>query len=295
MPAAQTLLDVAIIVGICLSYTPQVCITISFLFISELHLDMRWGAPSLLSSSHAVYNGAHIVSVEKKTVPTLIDLNTFYPMGINAHYMGASPRTKDGATVPSFYGSFSEQGCFRDFNSCRQHTHRKVSAEWRQIQRYIKISGGIFFFLSLSIGGLLALLGERHFVVRLYGTSLGVISMILAIWQYIPQIMAVWHNSAIGSLSISAMLIQVPGSILLLACQMLDKHSHFSSWLGYLCSSILQLVLLLTCIQSKRYELRPLTACHDPFAEDETGATQRPALVKSLRDELFPLLSPTIA
>lgn len=189
---------------------------------------MRWGAPSLLSSSHAVYNGAHIVSgktdslrraivyccyfpVEKKTVPTLIDLNTFYPMGINAHYMGASPRTKDGATVPSFYGSFSEQGCFRDFNSCRQHTHRKVSAEWRQIQRYIKISGGIFFFLSLSIGGLLALLGEKHFVVRLYGTSLGVISMILAIWQYIPQIMAVWHNSAIGSLSISAMLIQVPG------------------------------------------------------------------------------------
>ena len=142
---------------------------------------------------------------EKKTVLAFIDLGTFYP--INGNRLNMDSHT----FCANSYRSPAEQD---QHNNLKSHLHRatyKVSAEWRQVLRYVKISGFTFFFLIFSIGGFLFFFDEQHFVVRLYGTILGVIAMLFAIWQYIPQIWIVWKNSAIGSLSVSAMLIQVPG------------------------------------------------------------------------------------
>lgn len=86
----------------------------------------------------------------------------------------------------------------------------KVSAEWLQVQRYFKFVLFVFSFLLISICVFLSF--EFNSMTLLYATSLGFASMFLSIWQFVPQIYIIWVESSIGSLSVTSMLIQTPGS-----------------------------------------------------------------------------------
>jgi hypothetical protein len=93
-------------------------------------------------------------------------------------------------------------------------------------------------------------------VVRIWATALGLLSTILAIFQYLvrplyfqlviqrltflaliqPQIARTWRRKLVGSLSIPMMCIQTPGSAVFVYSLMLRPGVNWTAWTVYLIS-----------------------------------------------------------
>ena len=87
----------------------------------------------------------------------------------------------------------------------------------------------------------------------------GVISTVLAIIQYIPQIYTTFTVKHAGSLSIPMMCLQTPGGYVWSYSLYSQPNSQWSSWLPYFAAANLQLVLLLMCVYYKLYFPTKLT------------------------------------
>lgn len=87
----------------------------------------------------------------------------------------------------------------------------------------------------------------------------GVISTVLAIIQYIPQICTTFSVKHAGSLSIPMMCLQTPGGYIWSYSLYSQPNSQWSSWLPYFAAANLQLVLLLMCLYFKLYFPTKLT------------------------------------
>lgn len=76
----------------------------------------------------------------------------------------------------------------------------------------------------------------------------GVISMILTVVKYLPQIATTYRLKHPGTLSVGTMCMQTPGGLLFTASLIVTKGSHWSSWIGYAAALVLQGILLSLCI-----------------------------------------------
>lgn len=85
-------------------------------------------------------------------------------------------------------------------------------------------------------------------VVRYWATFLGVLSTILALFQYIPQITRTWRRKLVGSLSVPMMCIQTPGSFVFVYSLYVRPGVDWTSWGVYLLTGVLQGALLVMCI-----------------------------------------------
>lgn len=81
----------------------------------------------------------------------------------------------------------------------------------------------------------------------------GVISTVLALIQYLPQIYTTFHVKHPGSLSIPMMCLQTPGGYLWSFSLYSQPNSKWSSWLPFFASANLQLILLTMCLYYKIY------------------------------------------
>lgn len=76
----------------------------------------------------------------------------------------------------------------------------------------------------------------------------GLLSTILTMVKYVPQIYTTYKLKHPGTLSIGMMCIQTPGGALFTTTLIFSKGSHWSSWISYVIAVILQGCLLLLCI-----------------------------------------------
>lgn len=75
----------------------------------------------------------------------------------------------------------------------------------------------------------------------------GLLSTLLTIIKYVPQIITTYHLKHPGTLSIGMMCIQTPGGAIFAITLYFTKGSHWSSYISYFVAFILQGILLTMC------------------------------------------------
>ncbi|RIA99194.1 PQ loop repeat-domain-containing protein [Glomus cerebriforme] len=109
---------------------------------------------------------------------------------------------------------------------------------------------GVHFIFTLIVSAYLLIFigGAENKTTRYWADLLGVISLILASVQYLPQIWKTWRRKSVGALSIQMMLLQTPGSFLFAYSLASSKGTRWSTWIVFLITGCLQGTLLVMCI-----------------------------------------------
>lgn len=89
---------------------------------------------------------------------------------------------------------------------------------------------------------------SSRLLVQRWAGFLGWSATILAALQYIPQIIHTSRARLVGSLSIPMMCLQVPGSVIFVYSLALRPGVNYTSLAAYVCTGVLQSVLLVLCI-----------------------------------------------
>jgi uncharacterized protein with PQ loop repeat len=79
-----------------------------------------------------------------------------------------------------------------------------------------------------------------------YAQFLGISATALTFLQYAPQIIRTYRLKIVGALSISMMLIQVPGSAMFVGSLIGREGVEWSAWLPYAFAGSMQAVLLVS-------------------------------------------------
>ncbi|KAL7417289.1 hypothetical protein BDY24DRAFT_377353 [Mrakia frigida] len=103
----------------------------------------------------------------------------------------------------------------------------------------------------------------------------GLVATILAVSQYLPQILLTWNEGFIGSLSIPTMIIQVPGSVAFVVSIAIREGTSWSSWMPYAITGFLQSGLLVMCLCWKQREKRlGIDDFGRPLLEDDVNGEE---------------------
>eukprot|EP01105_Mastigella_eilhardi_P015080 TRINITY_DN3434_c0_g1_i7.p1 TRINITY_DN3434_c0_g1~~TRINITY_DN3434_c0_g1_i7.p1 ORF type:complete len:423 (+),score=96.72 TRINITY_DN3434_c0_g1_i7:92-1270(+) len=106
----------------------------------------------------------------------------------------------------------------------------------------------LMLFLLTGITGLSILLsyvnGMCGTVTRTFGMALGIISLIITIVQWSPQIYTTWRNKAAGSMSLAMVAMQAPGSAVIVVFMVAVTHENITTWVSYLASAAQLFILL---------------------------------------------------
>jgi len=84
-------------------------------------------------------------------------------------------------------------------------------------------------------------------IVMGYAKILGFVSSFLTLIQWLPQIYTTWRLQDIGSLSLPMLLIQAPGSFLVVFFQ-ISVGSDLTTWFPYVITFLSQLILVSMCL-----------------------------------------------
>ncbi|KAI9483419.1 MAG: hypothetical protein EXX96DRAFT_141732 [Benjaminiella poitrasii] len=140
-----------------------------------------------------------------------------------------------------------------------------MSQEWKVSLLIAAICIGhlaISFFISVLLLAIVG--GPDHWQTDYWAGFLGVLSMILASLQYLPQIWKTWKSKRVGALSIQMMMLQTPGTALFVYSLIVRPGTNWTAWLTYLVTGILQGTLLTMCItwhfRNKRLGISDLDA-----------------------------------
>ncbi|KAL0094596.1 hypothetical protein J3Q64DRAFT_1714987 [Phycomyces blakesleeanus] len=158
-----------------------------------------------------------------------------------------------------------------------------ISAEWKVSLIVAAVTTG-HFVISVIISVLLLVLvgGPENWQTDLWAGFLGVFSMILATFQYLPQIWKTWKRKSVGALSIPMMCLQTPGSALFVYSLATRPGTNWTAWITYLITGLLQGSLLILCIvwhfRNKRLGLSDLQT-----QEPEPESTETTRLLRDNR------------
>ncbi|KAL0205610.1 hypothetical protein P9112_000917 [Eukaryota sp. TZLM1-RC] len=138
--------------------------------------------------------------------------------------------------------------------------------------RRFKLFFLLFLLYAVSIilvsGALVYFRNRCDFIVLEIAYSVGVISTVVNMWQWIPQIIITYKRKGGGALSLTMISIQAPGSALMLVFQITSKAS-ITTWGSYFTSAVQQLILLYLLIyyaikKSRREKRNKLRDQEDP-------------------------------
>jgi len=142
---------------------------------------------------------------------------------------------------------------------------------------YIQKRRGIIAFIIYILFCLILFPGISVLLYSIYGGSdssptikfafsLGILSTVCNVLQYTPQIIKTLFEKEVGSLSIVMLLLQAPGSFMVVVFQGVLYKENVSTWLPFFITGIQQVILLTICIvfelrkrrQAKSIETQPL-------------------------------------
>jgi len=120
-----------------------------------------------------------------------------------------------------------------------------------------------------------------------YAQALGTTSSIMMVLEWAPQIYTTWKMKSPGSLSVLMLLIQIPGSLLVIYFQAILNEADFTTWAPYFFQCVEQGILVAMCLifwirskQNRGLEKRPLLE-EVIAAEDKHSDSFNPINVKS--------------
>lgn len=144
-----------------------------------------------------------------------------------------------------------------------------------QVGKYVALHATVSLFQIVF-----AFLGSSKVLYGIANIN-GLLSTLLTIVKYVPQIHTTYKLKHPGTLSIGMMCIQTPGGVLFTITLMLTKGSHWSSWISYMVAAILQGTLLGLCFYYEYYKNHGLTAelgerrAIDRIVDENVGDTSR--------------------
>eukprot|EP01114_Cavostelium_apophysatum_P005647 TRINITY_DN1682_c0_g1_i1.p1 TRINITY_DN1682_c0_g1~~TRINITY_DN1682_c0_g1_i1.p1 ORF type:complete len:290 (-),score=19.51 TRINITY_DN1682_c0_g1_i1:14-883(-) len=105
---------------------------------------------------------------------------------------------------------------------------------------------GILF--SVVAGVLYYNLNQSSDTLARYAETLGWLSSIGMVLQWLPQIYTTWKNKSPGNLSVIMLLIQLPGALLVVYFQGIQMKAHYTTWFPYIFSAVQMLILIILII-----------------------------------------------
>jgi len=119
--------------------------------------------------------------------------------------------------------------------------------EWRVIIRVVyALVVMLIVIVSLSLIAVF-LDWDEDSIIYLAGVY-GVIATVMSLIQFLPQIRKTYVNKSVGALSIPSMLIQCPGSFIIVLFLAIQPGTNWTTWITYFAGGTLQGALLLLCI-----------------------------------------------
>jgi uncharacterized protein with PQ loop repeat len=85
-------------------------------------------------------------------------------------------------------------------------------------------------------------------ILGIYGKVIGIISAIVVVVQWSPQLYTTWKEGEAGSLSIPMLLIQLPGSLSTVYFQAFLDRGDVTTWGPYMVTAIQQSILIVMCL-----------------------------------------------
>lgn len=121
-----------------------------------------------------------------------------------------------------------------------------TSWEWR-LSLIVATTCLVHFIICVAISGYLLAFAD-HPITLVWAGFLGISSMILASFQYLPQILYTWRSKRVGALSIPMMLVQTPGAFLLVITLAARETTNWTTWITFFVAGCLQGTLLILCL-----------------------------------------------
>jgi len=90
----------------------------------------------------------------------------------------------------------------------------------------------------------LSVFGDCAYVTLGFGYSMGIVSTVMTFTQWAPQIYNTFRSKSVGSFSILMLVIQAPGSFVIIYFLVFVSHESVSTWLSYVSAATQQVVLI---------------------------------------------------
>eukprot|EP00026_Physarum_polycephalum_P011719 Phypoly_transcript_11960.p1 GENE.Phypoly_transcript_11960~~Phypoly_transcript_11960.p1 ORF type:complete len:321 (+),score=45.38 Phypoly_transcript_11960:112-1074(+) len=105
--------------------------------------------------------------------------------------------------------------------------------------------------LTLACAGagaaLMVFAGIFHYATILYADIIGIFAVVFLMIMYIPQLYTTFKAKHTGSLSVVTLLIQAPGSLVVVYFDAIESHLSWTTWVPFLVSAIQQFILIFMC------------------------------------------------
>lgn len=132
-------------------------------------------------------------------------------------------------------------------------TKNSVKQDKEEYARILRVGQFVVLHAVLSIAQILVAFGTQRSVLLVLAQFNGLMSTLLTVVKYVPQIMTTYRLKHPGTLSIGMMCIQTPGGFVFTATLFFTKGLHWSSWMSYFVAATLQGTLLILCIYYEYY------------------------------------------
>ncbi|KAK6466024.1 mannosyltransferase [Scheffersomyces coipomensis] len=127
-------------------------------------------------------------------------------------------------------------------------TRHSLKQDKEEFQRIIVVSKFVTLHGILSLIQIVIGLSSNKNILYSIASVNGLLSTLLTVVKYVPQIHTTYVLKHPGTLSIGMMCIQTPGGFIFTATLFFTKGSHWSSWVSYLVAALMQGALLTLCI-----------------------------------------------
>lgn len=105
-----------------------------------------------------------------------------------------------------------------------------------------------FVLINALLAGLLSTIWRAMRAAQWIGFLLGLAGTACVIVQWTPQIWTTWKLKAVGSLSLLMLLIQLPGTLIVIYFQGFVNSAHWSTVLPYIVTAIQFFILIALCL-----------------------------------------------
>jgi uncharacterized protein with PQ loop repeat len=128
----------------------------------------------------------------------------------------------------------------------------KTLEENQRTKKFAQIGFLFYAIANLIIAPVLGFIFLFHFgssspILTDYAFAIGIVSAVAEFIHWTPQIWKTWKAKDPGSLSILMLLLQAPGSFLVVFFQ-IRYHENLSSWLTFFVTGVQQIILLILCL-----------------------------------------------
>lgn len=127
-------------------------------------------------------------------------------------------------------------------------TRKSVKQDRLEYAKILQVGRLVLVHGVLLVLQMVVAFSTRRSVLLSLAQINGIMSALLTVVKYVPQIHTTYLLKHPGTLSIGMMCIQTPGGFVFTATLFFTKGSHWSSYVSYLVAALLQGTLLLLCV-----------------------------------------------